>query len=304
MTPDPITFLHQRLSEARAQLVAAGIAPTEAAIDVDLFARTILGWDRARVLTARTEPAPAALEPRFSEWLLRRADREPSAYIVGTREFWGLDFRVTSDVLIPRPESEFIVEEALAVLKELRLVSPRLSDIGTGSGCLAVSLVHEIASAHMTATDVSRAALTVARDNARRHGVDDKITWLETSFLDGVSGPLDLIVANPPYVKEGDKPALARDVRHEPDVALFGGPSGLQGVEAVLDAAVRTLTGGGWLVMEFGLGQEDDVLRLVAARSSLRIDRVRADLQGIPRTAVIEKLPTRTSGVGYLAIGS
>ena len=284
-----MTVFHQRLAEAREQLVAAGIAPAEAAIDVDLFARTILGWDRARVLIARTEPAPAALEPRFSEWLRRRAHREPSAYIVGNREFWGLDFRVTSDVLIPRPETEFIVEESLAILATLKVASPRLADIGTGSGCIAISLVREVANARVTATDVSRAALDVARDNARRHGIDERVVWVETSFLDGIPGSFDLIAANPPYVKEGDKPALARDVRHEPDIALFGGVSGLKGVEAVLDAAVRTLADGGWLVMEFGFGQDDDVRRLVAARPALRVDRVRADLQGIPRTAVIQR---------------
>ena len=211
---------------------------------------------------------------------------------MGTREFWGLDFRVTSDVLIPRPESEFIVEESLAALAPMELPSPRLADIGTGSGCLAISLLHEIAKAHMTATDVSRAALAVASDNARRHGVDQRVTCVETSFLDGISGPFDLIAANPPYVKEGDKAGLARDVRHEPDVALFGGENGLKGVEAVLDAAARTLLRGGWLVMEFGFGQEDDVRRLVAERPSLRIDHVRADLQGIPRTAVIQNRPT------------
>lgn len=288
MTPDPRTVLHQRLADARAQLVAAGIAPAEAALDVDLFARTILGWDRARVLTARTEPVPAALEPRLSEWLLRRVDREPSAYIVGTREFWALEFRVTSDVLIPRPESEFIVEESLAILNDSQLAAPRLADIGTGSGCLAICLVRAITGAHAIATDVSGAALAVARDNARRHGVNERITWVETSFLDGISGPFDLIAANPPYVKDGDKAALARDVRHEPDLALFGGASGLNGVEAVLDASARTLASGGWLVMEFGFGQEDDVRRLVAARPSLRFDRIRGDLQGIPRTAVIQ----------------
>jgi release factor glutamine methyltransferase len=290
-----MTLLHERLSEARERLVAAGIAPGDAAIDVDLFARTILGWDRARVLTARSEPAPAALEPRLSEWILRRAEREPSAYIVGNREFWGLDFRVNSDVLIPRPESEFIIEESLAILATLTTTSPRLADIGTGSGNLAVSLAHEVPGAHIIATDVSATALAVARDNARRHAVAERVTWIETSFLDGIDGPFDLIAANPPYVKEGDKPGLARDVRHEPDVALFGGASGLQGLEAVLDAAVRTLTAGGWLVMEFGFGQEDDVRQLVAARPSLRIDRVRADLQGIPRTAVIQKLPISNS---------
>ena len=289
MTPDPITFLHEHLAAGRERLVAAGIEPTAAAIDVDLFARTILGWDRARVLMARTEPAPAALEPRFSEWIRRRAEREPSAYIVGTREFWGLDFRVSPDVLIPRPESEFIVEESLAILRETAPASPRLADIGTGSGCLAISLLDELPSAHMTATDVSAAALAVARENARQHGVQDRTTFVETSFLDGIDGPFDLIAANPPYVKDGDRHALARDVRHEPDVALFGGVSGLQGVEAVLDAAVRTLMSGGWLVMEFGFGQDDDVTRLVTSRPSLRLERIRADLQGIPRTAVIQR---------------
>jgi release factor glutamine methyltransferase len=192
-------------------------------------------------------------------------------------------------VLIPRPETEFIVEESLAILATLKVASPRLADIGTGSGCIAISLVREVANARVTATDVSRAALDVARDNARRHGIDERVVWVETSFLDGIPGSFDLIAANPPYVKEGDKPALARDVRHEPDIALFGGVSGLKGVEAVLDAAVRTLADGGWLVMEFGFGQEDDVRRLVAARPALRVDRVRADLQGIPRTAVIQR---------------
>jgi release factor glutamine methyltransferase len=289
MTPDPTTLLHEHLAAGRERLIAAGIEPTSAAIDVDLFARTILGWDRARVLTAHSDPAPAALEPRFSEWIRRRAEREPSAYIVGTREFWGLDFRVTPDVLIPRPESEFIVEESLAILKAQAPVSPRLADIGTGSGCLAISLLHEIPSAHVTATDVSPTALAVARDNARRHGVQARFTCIETSALDGLDGPFDLIAANPPYVKDGDKHGLTRDVRHEPDVALFGGESGLQGVEAVLDAAVRTLASGGWLVVEFGFGQDDDVRRLVTLRPSLRIERIREDLQGIPRTAVIQQ---------------
>jgi len=284
-----MTLLHEQLTAGRERLVAAGIEPASAAIDVDLFARTILGWDRARVLTARTEPAPEGLEPQFSEWILRRARREPAAYIVGNREFWGLEFRVTSDVLIPRPETEFIIEESLAILSTLKLTSPRLADIGTGSGCIAVSLAHEVANAHVTATDVSGAALAVARGNARQLGVSERMTFVETSFLDGIAGPFDLIAANPPYVKAGDKPALSRDVRHEPDVALFGGETGLQGVEAVLDATVGTLTSGGWLVMEFGLGQEDDVRQLIAARPVLRLDHVRADLQGIPRTAVIQR---------------
>ena len=171
----------------------------------------------------------------------------------------------------------------------LAVISWVAADLGTGSGCIAVSLAHEMPRAHVTATDVSGSALAVARENARRLGVSERTTFVETSFLDGIAGPFDLIAANPPYVKAGDKPALSRDVRHEPDVALFGGETGLQGVEAVLDAAVRTLTSGGWLVMEFGFGQEDDVRELVKARPALRVDHVRADLQGLPRTAVIQR---------------
>jgi release factor glutamine methyltransferase len=192
-------------------------------------------------------------------------------------------------VLIPRPESEFVVEESLALLRRTNLLAPRLADVGTGSGCLAVSLAYELPGATVVATDVSGAALEVARGNARRHGVGRRVTFVETSFLDGIDGPFDLIAANPPYVKEGDKPALSPAVRYEPDVALFGGASGLRGLEATLEAALATLADDGALVMEFGFGQEDDIRRLVAARDGLRLDHVRADLQGLPRTAIIER---------------
>ncbi|HLG57399.1 MAG TPA: peptide chain release factor N(5)-glutamine methyltransferase [Vicinamibacterales bacterium] len=281
--------LHEALATARAQLVSAGIAPAEAAVDVPLFACTILGWDRARLLAEKAASPPASLEPQLSEWIARRIAREPAAYIVGAREFWGLDFGVSPAVLIPRPESEFIVEEALAILQAMDVTSPWLADVGTGSGNLAISMAHELPQCQITATDVSADALHVARANARRHGVDDRITFVETSYLDGVEDVFDLIMANPPYVKEGDKPALTRGVRHEPEVALFGGASGLRGLQAVLDAAITKLQPGGWLVMEFGYGQEDELRILVSARPTLRVERVREDLQGIPRTAIIQR---------------
>jgi release factor glutamine methyltransferase len=275
------------LARARARLVAAGIQPDEAAVDVDVYARTILGWDRATLLQNLREPAPPALEPQFSQWIARRERREPTAYIVGSREFWGRPFLVTPSVLIPRRETEFIVEEALALLRAF--ATPRIADIGTGSGILAVTLAAEVPAADVTGTDLSSDALDVARQNADRHGVAARVTFLNTSYLDDVPGTFDLIVANPPYVRDGDKPALARDVRHEPDVALFGGPDGLRDVAGVLDAAVEKLTSGGWFVMEFGYGQEDDVQRLVDARRALRLDHIRDDLQGIARTAIIQK---------------
>lgn len=279
--------LHERLAEARARLVASGIRPGEAAIDVDIYARTILGWDRARLLAAQHEAVPPDLEPRLSEWIARRQRREPSAYIVGVREFWGLEFAVTPAVLIPRPETEFIVEEALALARGVD--RPRVADVGTGSGCVAVAIAHDCPACRVIATDISHEALDVARANAVRHGVADRVAFVETAYLDGIAGPFDVIAANPPYVKDGDKPILGAGVRHEPEVALFGGPEGLRDIAAVLDAAADQLRRGGWLVMEFGYGQEEHVETLVAARAALALDRVREDLQGIPRTAIIQR---------------
>lgn len=256
-------------------------------MDVDLFARTALGWDRARLLADQRGQTPDHLEPTFSTWLSRRERREPSAYIIGSREFWGLDFRVTPDVLIPRPETEFIVEETLALIAAGH-ASARIAEIGTGCGAIAVSLATELPGT-LIATDISGPALVVAHDNAIRAGVDSRITFIETSYLDGVTGPFDILVSNPPYVKAGDKPALSVEVRYEPDVALFGGPSGMVHVEAVLEAALRVLPSGGWLVMEFGFGQDETVEGLIGSRSDLRLDHIRQDLQGIPRTAVVQR---------------
>jgi release factor glutamine methyltransferase len=286
MGADPIS-LSATLAAARVRLLAAGIQPDEAAVDVDVYATTILGWDKATLLQNLRQATPAALEPQFSQWIARREHREPTAYIVGSREFWGREFLVTPAVLVPRPETELIIEEALARLRAS--AAPRIADIGTGSGILAVTLAAEVPAATVTATDLSSDALEVAKQNAERHGVSARLTLLHTSYLDDVPGTFDLIVANPPYVRDGDKTALARDVRHEPDMALFGGPDGLRDVAGVLDAAVQKLTRGGWFVMEFGYGQEDDVRRLVEARRALRLDHIRGDLQGIARTAIIQK---------------
>jgi release factor glutamine methyltransferase len=283
--------LYQVLTASRERLVAAGISPREAAVDVDVFARTILGWDQVQLITERSSPVPGGLEPRLSEWIMRRVNREPSAYIVNVREFWGLDFHVSPAVLIPRPETELIVGEALRSIAEASKDAGsrglRIADIGTGSGCIAVSLAHEATNCHIVATDVSPDALTIALENASRHGVASRIQFVVTSYLDAIDGNFDIIVANPPYVRDGDKTALAADVRHEPDVALFGGANGLRDIEGVLDAAIAKLRRRGRLVMEFGFGQEADVRSLVARRPALRVARICEDLQGIPRTAVV-----------------
>jgi release factor glutamine methyltransferase len=279
--------LFETLARARSRLTRAGISEADALIDVDLYARTILGWDKARLLTEMQAPAPAALEPTLSNWTSRRADREPSAYIVGRREFWGLDFTVTPAVLIPRPETEQIVDETISRVR--RLPEPRIADIGTGSGCIAIALAVELPGAQVVATDISEEALAIARANSERHGVSGRVRFVATSYLDGIEGAFDVITANPPYVKDGDKPALARDVRHEPDVALFGGAEGLRDIAGVLTAAAASLAQKGWLMMEFGYGQEAGVEALVAAQPALRLDRVQPDLQGIPRTAIIQR---------------
>jgi release factor glutamine methyltransferase len=282
--------LHQRLAAARETLVNAGVNASEAAIDVDLFARTLLGWDRARVILNHHNPVPESLEPQFSSWLERRSRHEPSAYIIGNREFWGLDFHVTPAVLIPRPETELVVEEALAIAKAHGNQGPlRIADVGTGSGNIAVSIAHDLPRCTMVATDVSAEALHIAHTNAVRHGVADRVELVETPYLDAVDGSFDLIAANPPYVRDIDKRALSAVVLHEPDVALFGGMNGLRDIEGVLDTAIQKLRPGGWLVMEFGFGQEDDVRALAGQRPALRVDHTRADLQGLARTAIIQR---------------
>ena len=280
--------LHERLAAAREQLVRAGIQPSEAAIDVELYARTILQWDRARLLLHLQSAVPDTLEPRFSDWLGRRERFEPSAYIVGEREFWGLDFFVTPAVLVPRPETELVVEEAVAIARADGQ-SRRIADIGTGSGCIAVSVAHDVPRCTVVATDVSSGALEVARRNSERHAVDGRIHFVCTPYLDGVHGTFDVITANPPYVRTIDKRGLSPDVLQEPHVALFGGASGLEHIDAVLTTASQALRPGGWLVMEFGFGQEDEVRELASRQPNLFVDRTRADLQGLARTAIIQR---------------
>ena len=279
--------IYEALGRARARLAEAGLSEADASVDVDLYARTILGWDKVRLLIEQQSPVPEPLEPTLSQWIERRILREPTAYIVGHREFWGLDFTVTPAVLIPRPETESIVDEGVALGRAVP--SPRMADIGTGSGCIAVALAMELPRARLVATDVSEDALAVARTNAERHRVADRIEFVATSYLDGVKGEFDVITANPPYVRDGDKPGLSRDVRHEPDVALFGGTEGLRDIAGVLAAASAALVPGGWLVMEFGYGQEPGVEALVGMQTALRLHRVQPDLQGIPRTAIIQR---------------
>ena len=279
--------LHERLADARQSLVRAGIPEREAALDAEVLARHVLECDRVTILTRGRDPVPSAFDRLYRPLVDRRVAREPIAYIVGEREFWGLDFVVTPDVLIPRPETELVVEEAISVAS--RTLTRRIIDVGTGSGCLAVALAIEFASARIVATDISAAALAVATRNAERHNVIGRITFLETDLLDNIEGPAHLIVSNPPYVPEGDAATIQPEVaRYEPHGALYAGDDGLAVIRRIVASAAPRLAEPGWLIVEFGFGQEA-ALRAAAADAGWHVQRVRTDLQGIPRVAVLRR---------------
>ena len=282
--------IHDHVRCAAGELAEAGIGGDRAALDAELLARHVLGWDRARYLAERRGPAPAGFAVRYGDLVTRRRRREPAAYIVGTREFWGLELEVTPDVLIPRPETELIVEQTLAACAG---APPRtIVDVGTGSGCLAVALACEFEHARVTATDVSHSALTVARRNAARHGVASRVGFVQTDLLEGVALEADVIVSNPPYVASLAAPSLLPDVRdHEPAVALYGGPAGLDVIGRLLAQAARCLRPAGLLVWEFGYDHEDDIRALIA-RGGWQLERIGEDLQGIPRVAVVRRAGT------------
>jgi release factor glutamine methyltransferase len=282
--------LHASIREARRRLERAGIEPAEAAIDADLLARHALGgWDRGRLLAAMRDDVPPGFEDAYRPLVDRRERREPAAYITGVREFWGLDVVVRPGVLIPRPETELIVEEVLGRLEPGRAAAPmRVADVGTGSGCLAVALARALPGAHVTAIDLSDAALAVAGENVVACGVADRVTLVKGDLLAAQPGPFDVIVSNPPYVPAREIPMLQTEVRDfEPVSALDGGPDGLDLVRRLAGEASSRLAPGGWFVFEFGCGQADGVRAGVGLNPALDLVSIRPDLAGIPRVAVV-----------------
>lgn len=285
------TTLHTLVAAGRQRLRDAGIPSHEADLDARLLAERLLGWDAARFLTHADEPPPLDFIGRYQSCIARRADREPVAYISGIQEFWGLELEVSPAVLIPRPETELIVEIVLE-----RFPDPdrpmRVADVCTGSGCLAVAIAHERPRATIVASDISAEALAVAKRNGERHGQNHHIEWTRADVLQGVLGPFDVIVSNPPYVPATDIRTLQPEViEHEPQLALVAGDDGLAIIRRLLVESSARLRSGGSLIFEFGFGQAPAVSQLLAKTPGLLEVELRRDLQGIPRTAVANAVP-------------
>jgi len=284
---------------ATVALAAAGI-PT-ARLDAEVLLANACGIDRASLYCRWRSIVRAACRSRFDVVVERRQRHEPLQYIVGQQEFWSLDFIVTPDVLIPRPETELLIELALANLAQ-KLPAPskfplplgdgqgegilRLCDLGTGSGSIAVALARELPQIQVWALDISEAALDVAQFNARRHGVADRIRFLASDGFSAASGlRFDTIVCNPPYVSSRELQRAQSELAWEPRHALDGGPTGLTVIERIVAQAPGYLREGGWLLMEIGADQGPAVERLARSAGFGSVS-IRSDYSRLPRALV------------------
>ena len=277
------------LREASEALRASGVA--EARREAASLLSHLMSRDRTFLITHADETLTREQLGSYLSLVERRAAGEPLQYIKGTQEFYGLDFEVNPDVLIPRPETELLVETALELLRDTP--SPLVCDVGTGSGCIAVSLVHTRADARAVALDLSPAALRVAARNAARWRVAERIKFLVSDCFDALASGghggarFDLVASNPPYVAEDDLEELQREVReHEPRAALTPGGDGLSVIRRLVAEAPRHLKPGGYFVMEIGFGQHESVAEIISPRVWTLLD-IRRDLQGIPRTLAL-----------------
>lgn len=252
--------------------------------DAELLLLRATGVNRAFLLTYPNAPLTPAQQSTYDQWLIRRAQYEPIQYITGEQEFYGLPLRVTPDVLIPRPETEHLVEATLQRLPHNTPVA--IADIGTGSGAIAIALAHALPLASLTALDTSPAALAVARHNAEQHHLANRIRFLESDLLAAVSEEVfDAIVSNPPYVSELE--VLEPQVSNfEPHSALFAGPSGLDIYQRLIPQARQCLKPHGWLLMEIGHGQRNALAALLSDWNEVDFMN---DLQQIPRVAIARK---------------
>jgi len=269
------------------QALSAGISTLEGITtqprrDAELLLLHLIERDRAFLLTHPDLLLTTDQTAQYESWLRRRALHEPIQYILGEQEFFGLTFAVTPDVLIPRPETEHLVEALLVRVPHDRPL--RIADVGTGSGAIAVALSYALPEAQVTGLDISEAALAIAKRNAETHHVAGRMRFLTSDVLSAVASErFDAIVSNPPYVAEADRASLEPQVRdYEPSGALFAGTSGLDVYERLIPEAHAALEPGGWLLMEIGQGQRDALTQLLSGWNNVGfID----DLQGIPRVA-------------------
>ncbi len=284
MTETPLTF-QQLCQQATEQLETAGVdAPR---LTAEVILAHVLDVTRTQLLTRLDRIAEPVQLDRFQHELERVLQDEPLAYVVGHREFYDLDLITDRRALIPRPETECLIEYALTRLADQP--APFIADIGTGCGAIAVTLAKHLPRARVIATDLSPEAVELARENARRHGVADRIDFRVGNLLEPVSESFDLLVANLPYIDDKDWPFLQKTIRgHEPKMAFLGGPDGLDLMRAMLRDAPRVVKTGGLILLEIGAYQGDDVTAIVQQHfPSVRI-AVQPDYSGLDRLVVVE----------------
>jgi release factor glutamine methyltransferase len=287
-------LLKDALTSAIDRLTAAGVGSPR--LNAELLMMFTLGCDRAYLFAHPERKLTGEEQSRYEGALNQRAHGTPAQYITGHQEFWGLDFIVSPAVLIPRPETEHVIETVLrlheASSNRDRASSPgprpRIVDVGTGSGCIAVALAREFSHSEIHATDNSSAALEVARANAARHQLENHIQFHESDLLQGLEpGAFDFVVSNPPYVGESEADEVQLEVRKfEPRNAVFAGPTGVEVIERLIPQAHATLKPGGWLVIEISGTIADRVKPMLAGWEQVHITN---DLQGIPRVAAAKK---------------
>lgn len=275
-----------------ARLQSAGLE--EAALDARLLVGAALELDLTGMVTQAARQLTPEEAARLEGYAQRRLAHEPVARILGVREFWGLPFHLSEATLVPRPDTETVVELALEIFRGLTISGrrPRIADIGVGSGAILLALLHEIPEAFGVGTDVSLTALETARDNAAALGLADRAAFVACSYAAALQGPFDLIVSNPPYIPSGEIPKLSIEVReHDPHLALDGGNDGYDAYRALIPQAAERLAPGGALIVEAGQGQARDIETLMTA-AALTVDRPpRADLAGILRAVSARKMP-------------
>lgn len=272
------------------QFRAAGIESPE--LDARILIGHALGLDHTGLASAAAQQISDAAVTQIGQFAARRLAGEPVARIVGQKEFWGLPFIVTPAVLVPRPDTETIVELALELLDRggARTQLLRIADLGTGSGAILLALLSELPNANGAGTDIEPDTLAVARANAQRLHLSDRASFVESDYGAELTGPFDLIVTNPPYVASADIATLERDVRgHDPRRALDGGADGLAAYRAIAADAPRLLAPGGLLVVEIGAGQQRDV-EFLLMNAGLVIAAVRHDLSGIARALAVRRI--------------